>query len=176
MTTTQHLAPSNPLLALPMAGASYLALTPQGRSLVEGDPILQGNTPHTSTPPAVYNRPIRPRAISAGGLDRGGTLLTHGGSAEKNGRELKRLLGKGETGRKVTGGADGKKGVDEVRLEAGVRKARVEIDILLERDVVVEGGEIKGRMDIKVREGNKKDGPVEVGDGKVRLVGFEGES
>lgn len=41
---------------------------------------------------------------------------------------------------------------------------------------MVEGGEVKGRMEIKVREWNKKEGDVYVSGGKVRVVGFEGES
>lgn len=46
---------------------------------------------------------------------------------------------------------------------------------MLERDILVEGGEIKGRMEVKVREWNKKEGDVYVGGGKVRVVGFEGK-
>jgi hypothetical protein len=46
---------------------------------------------------------------------------------------------------------------------------------MLERDVMVEGGEVKGRMEIKVREWNKKEGDVYVAQGKVRVVGFEGQ-
>lgn len=41
--------------------------------------------------------------------------------------------------------------------------------------MMVEGGEVKGRMEVKVREWNKKEGDVYVGGGKVRVVGFEGQ-
>lgn len=47
--------------------------------------------------------------------------------------------------------------------------------VMLERDVMVEGGEVKGRMEVKVREWNKKEGDVYVAGGKVRVVGFEGQ-
>ena len=40
---------------------------------------------------------------------------------------------------------------------------------------MVEGGEVKGRMEVKVREWNKKEGDVYVAGGKVRVVGFEGQ-
>lgn len=46
---------------------------------------------------------------------------------------------------------------------------------MLERDVMVEGGEVKGRMEVNVRDWNKKEGDVYVAGGKVRVVGFEGE-
>jgi len=61
------------------------------------------------------------------GLERSGTLLSHGVGPVKNGKELNRILGKGEDGRKVVGGANGKT-EEDVRLEAGRRKARVEIE------------------------------------------------
>jgi hypothetical protein len=43
----------------------------------------------------------------------------------------------------------------------------------LEREVLVEGGDVKGTMIVVVRPGSKKEGPVHVGLGKIRLVGFE---
>lgn len=48
--------------------------------------------------------------------------------------------------------------------------------VSLERDVMVEGCDVKGRMEVKVREWNKKEGDVYVGGGKVRIVGFEGKA
>lgn len=46
--------------------------------------------------------------------------------------------------------------------------------VCLERDVLVEGGDVRGRMEVNVRDWNKKEGDVHVGFGKVRIVGFEG--
>ncbi|ORX35336.1 hypothetical protein BD324DRAFT_682685 [Kockovaella imperatae] len=62
---------------------------------------------------------------------------------------------------------------DGIRLEASKkRKARVEVDIVLERDCVVEGGEVRGRMEVRVH-GSKRSEGLRVGAGKIRVVGFE---
>ncbi|EIW68957.1 hypothetical protein TREMEDRAFT_62670 [Tremella mesenterica DSM 1558] len=62
---------------------------------------------------------------------------------------------------------------EAVRIEAAKRrKARVEIDVMLERECVVEGGEVRGRMEVRVNGGKRSDG-LRVGGGKVRVVGFE---
>jgi hypothetical protein len=64
---------------------------------------------------------------------------------------------------------------DEVRLEAAKRKkARVEVDVVLERECVVEGGEVRGRLEVRVNGGKRGEG-LRVAGGKVRVVGFEGE-
>jgi sporulation-control protein spo0M len=60
---------------------------------------------------------------------------------------------------------------EKVKLEAAKKgRARVEVDVVLERECVVEGGEVRGRIEVKV---GKKG--VRVGMGKVRVVGYEGE-
>jgi hypothetical protein len=67
-------------------------------------------------------------------------------------------------------------GTDDVRLEAAKKKkARVEVDVVLERECVVEGGEIKGRLEVRINGGKRGEG-LRVAGGKVRVVGFEGES
>jgi hypothetical protein len=63
---------------------------------------------------------------------------------------------------------------EEVRLEAAKKKkARVEVDVVLERECVVEGGEIRGRLEITVNGGKRGEG-LRVAGGKARVVGFEG--
>jgi hypothetical protein len=216
-------------------GSHFLALTPHGRSLGVGSPITHQPSPlapprptshvypmtdgpyPTNLPQSVVNNPYpfddpvlprprpRQRALSTGGLERAGTLLSHGLGREQNARELKRILGQGGEGGHGRGlkSKEGKGKEGEVRLEAGKKKGRVEIEyvhlseqvkvlpwregvlmsiscvctnsVSLERDVMVEGCEVKGRMEVKVREWNKKEGDVYVGGGKVRIVGFEGE-
>ncbi|GAA5978406.1 hypothetical protein JCM5350_001154 [Sporobolomyces pararoseus] len=52
-------------------------------------------------------------------------------------------------------------------------KARVELDLMLETPLVVEGGILKGRLEIRVRKPKDKEGEVWVGRPKVRVVGFE---
>ncbi|KAK4053701.1 hypothetical protein OIV83_001357 [Microbotryomycetes sp. JL201] len=49
-------------------------------------------------------------------------------------------------------------------------KARVEIDLLLESTLIVEGGELRGKLNVRVK---RKHGEVWVSRPKVRVVGFE---
>ncbi|GAA5931298.1 uncharacterized protein JCM15063_001429 [Sporobolomyces koalae] len=60
-------------------------------------------------------------------------------------------------------------------LEQGksASKARVELDLMLETPLVVEGGVLKGRLEVKVRKPKDREGEVWVGRPKVRVVGFE---
>uniref|UniRef100_V5GFC3 Arrestin C-terminal-like domain-containing protein n=1 Tax=Kalmanozyma brasiliensis (strain GHG001) TaxID=1365824 RepID=V5GFC3_KALBG len=59
-------------------------------------------------------------------------------------------------------------------LEQGkASKARVEVDLVLESDLVVEGGTLQGRMQIRIRKGSVKEGAVLLAQPKVRIVGFE---
>lgn len=65
---------------------------------------------------------------------------------------------------------------EKVKLEAAKkRKARIEVDVVLEREAVVEGGEVRGRMEVRVTGGKRSEG-LRIGGGKIRVVGFEGES
>lgn len=74
--------------------------------------------------------------------------------------------------------------VDSVTLEGArpSRKARVELDLLLESSLIVEGGNLTGRIEVKVPEcdeGLRKktnSGPVWLGEPKIRVIGFEGKS
>jgi hypothetical protein len=73
-------------------------------------------------------------------------------------------------------GGDQQVAASQVRLEASKKsKARVEVDVVLERDCVVEGGEVRGRMEVRVTAGKRSAG-LRVGAGKIRVLGFEGES
>jgi hypothetical protein len=53
-------------------------------------------------------------------------------------------------------------------------KARVELDLILAGTMVVEGGKLKGRMEIRVRKEKVGEGEVWLGAVKARIVGFEG--
>ncbi|KAK0562690.1 hypothetical protein OC844_002583 [Tilletia horrida] len=52
-------------------------------------------------------------------------------------------------------------------------RARVEVDLVLETDLVVEGGSLRGRLQIKVRKPNEGEGTVMLAQPKIRIVGFE---
>lgn len=129
----------------------------------------------------------RARSLSDGAaiLARQGTLFHPGSSKQRSSAELNLMLGQPKSRRlsgtrilprpdqeawTLAGGA-----TDDVRLEAAKKKkARVEVDVVLERECVVEGGEVRGRLEIRVNGGKRGEG-LRVAGGKVRIVGFEGE-
>lgn len=129
----------------------------------------------------------RGRSLSegAGLLARQGTLFHPDSSKQRSSAELSLMLGQPRSRRlsgnrvlpppdleawRMAGGS-----TDEVRLEAAKKKkARVEVDVVLERECVVEGGEVRGRLEIIVNGGKRGEG-LRVAGGKARVVGFEGE-
>lgn len=53
-------------------------------------------------------------------------------------------------------------------------KARVELDLVLQSSLVVEGGTLKGRMEVRIRKPKDREREVWVGKPKIRVIGFEG--
>lgn len=132
----------------------------------------------------------RGRSLSDGAmLARHGTLLHPASNPQRASQELSLMLGSSRTRRlsgnklltppdlagwQEAGGQSGQAEAEKVKLEAAKkRKARVEVDVVLERECVVEGGEVRGRMEVKITGGKRGEG-VRVGGGKVRVLGFEG--
>lgn len=122
-------------------------------------------------------------------LDRHPTLLTRDASPQRNAAELKTILGSAASGKlhanatvaPPSGSARIKKRVlpvptapAPVALEQAKSRARVELDILLESIVYVEGGYISGLLVIRIRKARKGEGEIWLADGKVRIVGLEG--
>lgn len=132
------------------------------------------------------HRPRHVRSLSEGAtLARQGTLLHPASSEQRASQELGILLGnkskRPSQSRllpppELTTWTQAGAGTPErVRIEAAKkRRAKVEVDVVLERECVVEGGELRGRMEITVNDG-KNDG-LRIGGGKVRVIGFEGKS
>lgn len=54
--------------------------------------------------------------------------------------------------------------------------ARVELDLVLETPLVVEGGLLKGRLEVRIRKSKEREGEVWIGTPKIRVIGFEGAS
>lgn len=116
-------------------------------------------------------------------LPRDATILNFGQSHARSAAELKCLLGNSNARLKpgaavpptVAQKALDKKSRKEqaVVLEQARGKARVEVDIVLQSNVCVQGGFINGHVKVKVCKLNKKDAPVLLAEGKVRIVGFE---
>ncbi|TKY86115.1 hypothetical protein EX895_004940 [Sporisorium graminicola] len=125
-------------------------------------------------------------------LERHGTLLSTNANPVRRGKELNRLLGNAD--RKLPSSA-AKPMSNEAQIKNGIKrsnavgpnvapppaaleqgkasKARVEVDLVLESDLVVEGGSLQGRMQIRVRKGSEKEGGVFLAQPKIRVVGFE---
>lgn len=136
-----------------------------------------------------------PSVISAstGPLQRQSTLLSAGANPVKRQRELNRLLAPSNSKKTLAEASESRApssaasssavssaGVSEqgltrkpstVILEQAKTKARVELDVVLDSNLVVEGGLLKGKMEVRVRP---KDGEVWIGCPKARIVGFEG--
>lgn len=58
----------------------------------------------------------------------------------------------------------------------GANRARVELDLVLETPLVVEGGQLKGRLDVRVRQLRGREEEVWISKPKIRIIGFEGAS
>lgn len=109
-------------------------------------------------------------------LARQGTLFHPASNDARASQELDVMLGKPKS-RRLSANAilpapeTPKK--SEVRLEASKKsRARVELDVVIERECVVEGGELRGRLEVVVRGGKRGNG-LRVGAGKLRVLGYE---
>lgn len=110
-------------------------------------------------------------------LARQGTLFHPDSSDARASMELDVMLGKPKS-RRLSATAllpapETPKKSPEVRLEASKKsRARVELDVVIERECVVEGGELRGRLEVVVRGGKRGNG-LRVGAGKLRVLGYE---
>ncbi|TCD67096.1 hypothetical protein EIP91_000559 [Steccherinum ochraceum] len=108
------------------------------------------------------------------------TLLNFGRSHSRNAAELKALLGNSNarlrpnavmlSSRSNTTAGDRRQGLS---LEQAKPRARVEIDIVLESNTLIQGGYMRGFIKIRVRKRAKREAPVFLAEGKLRVVGFE---
>lgn len=55
-------------------------------------------------------------------------------------------------------------------------QARVELDLMLETPLVVEGGWLRGKLEVRARHPRHREGELWLGKPKLRVVGFEGSS
>ncbi|OBZ79498.1 hypothetical protein A0H81_00809 [Grifola frondosa] len=110
------------------------------------------------------------------------SLFSFGTSPSKNAAELKSLLGNANS--RLKPGAtvvpllgdpldkDARK-AHAVSLEQAKARARVEVDIVLESNTCVQGGYLRGHIKVRVRKRSKKESPLLLAEGKVRVIGFE---
>jgi hypothetical protein len=171
------------------AGMVQLDYSTRGSGFKTGGPIAPGSI----TPAPKARRSNQHLAVSLSpstSLERQPTLFTRDASPQRNAAELKSVLGAPSSGKLQTnatvvplsGAARIRKRAQSeanaatvaVALEQAKPKARVELDVILESETCVEGGYMKGYLQVKIRKGSKNDGPVYLGGGKIRIVGFEG--
>ncbi|GAA5874307.1 hypothetical protein JCM3774_000936 [Rhodotorula dairenensis] len=118
-------------------------------------------------------------------LKRQSTLLTAGASTVRRRKELDRLLmpstrfgafGEGPTASSKSSGApDASATSSPAVLEQAKSSshARVELDLMLETPLVVEGGWLKGKLEIRARRPRDREGELWLGKPKLRVIGFE---
>lgn len=109
------------------------------------------------------------------------TLLTIDGTPLQNAEELKQILGNAnsrlKSGTTFTPGPFSDptrtRRAKAISLEQARSRSRVNLDIFLESDVCVQGGNMQGYIQICVRKYLKKNCPILISGGKLRLIGFE---
>ncbi|CDR98954.1 uncharacterized protein SPSC_06263 [Sporisorium scitamineum] len=164
-------------------------------SHLSASPTKPGGNDAEASKNRIRTRPRRSLSetnVNAALLERQGTLLSTNANPARRGKELNRLLGNSD--RKLPSSA-AKPMINEAQSKNGLRrsnavgpnvapppaaleqgkasKARVEVDLVLESDLFVEGGTLQGRMQIRVRKGSDKEGGVFLAQPKIRVVGFE---
>ena len=63
--------------------------------------------------------------------------------------------------------------VTNIPLEQAKNYARVELDLILANNTCVQGSSLRGQIKVFVRKDTKGEGPVWLGKGKMRIIGFE---
>ena len=121
-------------------------------------------------------------------LKRQSTLLTAGASTVKRKKELDRLLMPstrfGAFGEGPTASSRNSKGPDASATSSPAvleqakssSHARVELDLMLETPLVVEGGWLKGKLEVRARRPRDREGELWLSKPKLRVIGFEGAS
>ena len=111
-------------------------------------------------------------------LSRNDTLLTAGASIGQSSAELNTILGNANSRLKSGAGlvpilGEDMDVVNITMLEQAKNRTRVDLDIALESNVCVQDGYLKGHIKVRIWKHSKKDHPVLVSGGKVRVIGFE---
>ncbi|KAG7099618.1 hypothetical protein E1B28_001446 [Marasmius oreades] len=111
-------------------------------------------------------------------LTRHGTLLSAGASPARNAAELKLALGNANARLKpgasiLSSEAKLTSSSESIAFEQAKPRARVEVDLILERYTCVQGGYLNGVVKIRVRAPSKGEGKALVSGGKIRILGLE---
>ncbi|KAF5368598.1 hypothetical protein D9758_002251 [Tetrapyrgos nigripes] len=111
-------------------------------------------------------------------LARHGTLLTANAPPGRNAAELKSILGNSNARLKsgatvLSGPPVGCGTVEATTLEQAKLRARVEVDIVPESNVLVQGGFLNGVVKIRIRSRSRRESAILISSGKLRVIGFE---
>lgn len=143
--------------------------------LTEGDRFQQMTPGGTSTRPAHYLKRRNTLAkgsdpLSARDLAELNVLLGDSHSRIKSGAEA--ILSPGQERRRQLGNNEA---MQPVILEQAKPHPRVEVDIMLDNSVHVQGGYMRGYLNINVNPVGKKDIPIPIrlAQGQLRVFGFE---
>ena len=111
-------------------------------------------------------------------LSRNDTLLNTSASIGQSSAELNTILGNANT--RLKSGAslvpilgEDMEAVNITTLGQAKNQTRVDLDIALESNICVQDGYLKGHIKVRIWKHSKKDHPVLVSGGKVRVIGFE---
>jgi hypothetical protein len=111
-------------------------------------------------------------------LSRNDTLLATSASIGRSSAELNTILG--DANSRLKSGAslvpilgEDMETVNITTLDQAKNQTRVDLDIALESNVCVQDGYLKGHIKVRIWKHSKKDHPVLVSGGKVRVIGFE---
>jgi len=58
-------------------------------------------------------------------------------------------------------------------LDKGKFRTRVQLDIVLDCQTRVQGGYLQGHINVQAQRRAKKDPPIQISDGKIRVIGYE---
>lgn len=156
-------------LALAETGAGMVELDYSSRSSAFKE--SRNIVPESMSPAYFSDHPQQPSLV------RHGTLLSACATPERHTAELKSILGNANS--RLKPGASIPITLDQNQdrlatcLEQAKPRARVEVDIALENNVCVQGSYLKGHIKIRIRNRNKKEHPVLIAGGKIRVIGFE---
>ncbi|CEH19508.1 ARRESTIN DOMAIN CONTAINING PROTEIN [Ceraceosorus bombacis] len=183
-----------------VGGKSVAGGTPQGSGAAQQRNRVAAASAASSRP---RSQSMSAAASNVSGLERHPTLLSQAGNTARRSRDLSRLLDPAATkaGKPVptsgvalgssVGSAAASSEVSSnpsdrlsdaqaaalppAVLEQGRSgKARVDVDVVLESDLIVEGGMLRGRLEIKLRKPtDKKAAALMLAQPKIRIVGFE---
>jgi hypothetical protein len=172
---------ATPLPSILGLGAEYSDGSSARRPLTPG----VSSTNRSNCNPNVHMDILSKQQYSAGtsASSRARSLLTIDGTPLQNAEELKQILGNAnsrlKSGAIFTPGPFSDSSASRTRrdkaisLEQARSRSRVNLDIFLESDVCVQGGNMQGYIQIRVRKYLKKNCPILISGGKLRLIGFE---